>query len=71
MPGPGKGVGVSEVIAAWEKGVAYVNADRSKWNDVLKTNNLLSPALLPTYKLPDFPTASVPGRRSTSCNCRT
>jgi len=51
---------VKAFLAAWEKGVADVNADKSKWNDVLSKNNLLSPALLPTYKLPDFPTASVP-----------
>jgi len=51
---------VKAFLAAWEKGVADVNADKSKWNDVLSKNNLLSPTLLATYKLPDFPTASVP-----------
>jgi NitT/TauT family transport system substrate-binding protein len=47
-------------LAAWEKGVADVNADKTKWNTVLSTNNLLSPALLGKYTLPDYPTASVP-----------
>jgi len=40
--------------------VADINADKTKWGDVLTTNHLLAPALMATYKLPDFPTASVP-----------
>jgi NitT/TauT family transport system substrate-binding protein len=51
---------VKAFLAAWEKGVTDVNADKAKWNDVLTTNHLLAAALLATYKLPDFPTASVP-----------
>jgi len=47
-------------LAAWEKGVADVNADKTKWNDVLTKNNLLAPSLVGKYALPDWPTASVP-----------
>jgi NitT/TauT family transport system substrate-binding protein len=47
-------------LAAWEKGVADVNANKTKWNDVLTKNNLLAPSLLATYALPDYPTAGVP-----------
>ena len=51
---------VRAFLAAWEKGVSDVNADKTKWNDVLTKNNLLAPALMGKYALPDYPTASVP-----------
>jgi NitT/TauT family transport system substrate-binding protein len=47
-------------LAAWERAVADINADKSRWNDVLLGNNLLAEQLLATYALPDYPTASVP-----------
>jgi NitT/TauT family transport system substrate-binding protein len=49
-------------LAAWEKGVTDINADKTKWDTVLTTNKLLSPALIGHYTLPDYPTASVPSQ---------
>jgi len=51
---------VKGFLAAWEKGVTDINADKTKWSDVLSTNKLLPAALMTTYALPDFPTAAVP-----------
>ncbi len=47
-------------LAAWEKAVADINADKTKWNEILTTNNLLAEQLIGVYTLPDYPTASVP-----------
>jgi NitT/TauT family transport system substrate-binding protein len=47
-------------LAAWEQAVKDINADKTKWNDVLSANKLLSSALIGKYVLPDYPLASVP-----------
>jgi len=47
-------------LAAWAKGVAAINGDKTRWNDVLAKNNLLPAALMGKYTLPDWPAASVP-----------
>ncbi len=47
-------------LAAWEKAVADINADKTKWNDLLLANKLLSEQLIASYALPEYPTASVP-----------
>jgi NitT/TauT family transport system substrate-binding protein len=47
-------------LAAWEKAVADINADKTKWNEILTANNLLSQQLIGAYTLPDYPTAAVP-----------
>ena len=47
-------------LAAWERAVAEINADKTKWDELLKTNNLLSEQLIGSYTLPDYPTAGVP-----------
>jgi NitT/TauT family transport system substrate-binding protein len=47
-------------LAAWERAVADINADKTKWTEILATNNLLSEQLIGTYALPSYPTASVP-----------
>jgi NitT/TauT family transport system substrate-binding protein len=47
-------------LAAWERAVADINADKTRWNEILTANNLLAQQLLGTYTLPDYPTASVP-----------
>jgi len=47
-------------LAAWEKAVADINADKTLWKEILTTNNLLSAQLIDTYTLPDYPTAAVP-----------
>ena len=52
--------GVRAFLVAWEKGVADVNADKTRWNYVLAQNNLLPAALMGKYTLPNWPTAAVP-----------
>jgi NitT/TauT family transport system substrate-binding protein len=47
-------------LKAWERAVTEINADKTKWDEVLKTNNLLSEQLIGHYTLPNYPTASVP-----------
>jgi len=47
-------------LRAWEKAVTDINADKTRWDDVLRSNNLLAEALIGKYTLPDYPTASVP-----------
>lgn len=47
-------------LAAYEKAVADINADKTKWNDILLANKLLSDKLIGNYTLPDYPAASVP-----------
>ena len=51
---------VKGILAAWEKAVTDINADKTRWNDVLLNNNLLAEQLIGRYTLPDYPTASVP-----------
>jgi len=51
---------VKGFLAAWEKAVTDINADKTRWNDVLLNNNLLAEQLIGKYTLPDYPTASVP-----------
>jgi NitT/TauT family transport system substrate-binding protein len=47
-------------LAAWERAVADINANKTGWNELLRANNLLSEQLLGSYTLPDYPTGSVP-----------
>jgi NitT/TauT family transport system substrate-binding protein len=47
-------------LAAWERAVTEINANKTQWDELLRTNNLLSEQLIGSYTLPDFPTASVP-----------
>jgi NitT/TauT family transport system substrate-binding protein len=47
-------------LAAWERAVADINADKTRWNEILTANNLLSEQLIGSYTLPDYPTAGVP-----------
>ncbi len=51
---------VKGFLTALEKATKEVNADKTKWNDTLTKNNLLSAALIGKYTLPDYPLASVP-----------
>lgn len=51
---------VKGFLAAYEQAVGEINADKTKWDDVLRANKLLAEALIGKYTLPDFPTASVP-----------
>lgn len=47
-------------LAALERAVADINADKTAWKAILSANNLLSAQLIDTYTLPDYPTAAVP-----------
>jgi NitT/TauT family transport system substrate-binding protein len=47
-------------LAAWEKAVKEINANKTRWDDLLRQNQLLSEQLIGKYTLPDYPTASVP-----------
>ena len=50
---------VRKFLAAYEKAVADVNADPTKWQPLLNENKIIPPALT-NYRLPPFPKASVP-----------
>ena len=47
-------------LAAWERAVTDINADKGQWDELLKANSLLSDQLIGSYTLPTYPTASVP-----------
>jgi NitT/TauT family transport system substrate-binding protein len=47
-------------LAAWERAVDDINADKTRWNEILTANNLLAQQLMGSYTLPDYPTASLP-----------
>lgn len=47
-------------LRALEKATAEVNADPGKWSTTLTEKNLVPAPLIGTYKLPKFPSASVP-----------
>jgi NitT/TauT family transport system substrate-binding protein len=47
-------------LAAVQKAAADVNADKSKWSDLLTEKSLVPAPLMGTYKIPDFPDGSVP-----------
>jgi NitT/TauT family transport system substrate-binding protein len=47
-------------LAAWERAVADINADKTRWNEILTANNLLAQQLIGAYTLPDYPAASLP-----------
>lgn len=47
-------------LAAIEKAVIEVNADPTKWDNLLSEKQLVPAPLIGTYRIPVFPTASVP-----------
>lgn len=47
-------------LAAVQKAAADVNADKSKWSDLLTEKSLVPAPLIGSYKIPDFPDGSVP-----------
>jgi len=49
-------------LAAVQKAVADVNADKSKWSDLLTEKSLVPAPLIGSYKIPDFPAGSVPSQ---------
>jgi NitT/TauT family transport system substrate-binding protein len=53
---------VRAFLAAVEKAVSAINADKHRWDQLLLDENLLPPPLLGTYTLPSYPAASVPSK---------
>jgi NitT/TauT family transport system substrate-binding protein len=51
---------VKGFLAAIEEATALLNADSSKYKNVLSEQNLVPPPLLDTYQTPPFPSAGVP-----------
>jgi NitT/TauT family transport system substrate-binding protein len=49
-------------LAAVQKAAADVNADKSKWSDLLTEKSLVPAPLIGSYKIPDFPAGSVPSK---------
>jgi NitT/TauT family transport system substrate-binding protein len=49
-------------LAAIEKAVQEINADTTKWEDLLTEQKLVPAPLLGSYEIPRFPTASVPSQ---------
>jgi NitT/TauT family transport system substrate-binding protein len=49
-------------LAAWERAVTEINADKTQWTEILQSNSLLSEQLIGSYTLPDYPTAGVPSQ---------
>jgi len=49
-------------LAAVEQAVEAVNADKSRWQDLLTEQGLVPAPILGSYTVPDFPAASVPSQ---------
>jgi NitT/TauT family transport system substrate-binding protein len=47
-------------LAALEQAIADINADKSRWSDLLTERQLVPAPLVGSYEIPDFPAASVP-----------
>lgn len=47
-------------LAAIDEAAALINADPTQYTSILSDNNIVPPPLLEAYKVPPFPTASVP-----------
>lgn len=53
---------VQGFLAAIERAVADINADKTAWDSLLSQQNLMPAPLLSVYTLPDYPLASVPSQ---------
>ncbi len=51
---------IKAFLAAWEKAVSDINANPGQWNALLTERELVPSALLESYQVPPFVTASVP-----------
>jgi len=51
---------VGSFLAALEKAVQAVNADKTRWNGLLSEQQLVPAPVIESYVIPTFPTASVP-----------
>lgn len=51
---------VKNFLAAWEEAVQLINADGSRWTDLLSEQNLVPAQLLENFSVPAFATAGIP-----------
>lgn len=51
---------VRAFLRAIQQATQDINADKSRWSDLLSAKKLVPPPVLGTYELPDYPNASVP-----------
>lgn len=51
---------VRNFLSAWEDAVALINADGSRWSNLLSEQNLVPAPLLESFQVPPFATAGVP-----------
>jgi NitT/TauT family transport system substrate-binding protein len=51
---------VRSFLAALERAVETVNADKTRWSSVLTERGLVPAPILGSYEIPDFPAASIP-----------
>jgi NitT/TauT family transport system substrate-binding protein len=51
---------VKGFLTALDQAVAEINANPEKWKPLLEKNKLVPPAIAPSLKLPQFPSAGVP-----------
>ena len=49
-------------LAAVEKAASEINADKTRWSDLLTEKQLVPAPVLGTYAIPSFPTGSVPSQ---------
>jgi NitT/TauT family transport system substrate-binding protein len=49
-------------LAAIEEATQMINADSSKWNNLLTEQSLVPAPIIEAFKLPPFPEASVPSQ---------
>ncbi|MCS7287130.1 MAG: ABC transporter substrate-binding protein [Anaerolineae bacterium] len=53
---------VRAFLGAIEKAIKDINSDKARWAGLLVDKKLVPPALTGSYTIPDFPSASVPGK---------
>lgn len=49
-------------LAAIERASSQINGDKTRWDGMLSSQNLVPPSMLGTYALPDYPGATAPTR---------
>ena len=47
-------------MEAIEQAIASINADKTRWDDLLRDQHLLPPALIGSFQLPDYPAPQLP-----------
>jgi NitT/TauT family transport system substrate-binding protein len=54
--------GMRNFLAAIEEAIVKINADPTMWEDLLTENNLVPAPLMGSFKVPPYPSASVPSQ---------